>query len=43
MNEKAICESVFKQKEVSMEDFTEIMARLINAVEHSKAKLSGII
>ena len=43
MNEKTVCESIFKQKEMNMEHFTEIMARLINSIERTNAVLAGII
>ena len=43
MNEKTVCESIFQQKEMNMEHFTEIMARMINSIERSNAMLAEII
>ena len=43
MNEKTVCESVFKQEKMDAEYFTEMMARMINSVERSRAILAKTI
>ena len=43
MSEKTSCESKFKQNEMTVEDFTAFMAKMINSLEKSNAMQGRII